>query len=132
MDYSRKDFTGRTLIEATDLNDQTITGSCFSQETPDSEIFPVGMTGVTFINCNLDNVVIPDGNTLIDCSNRRFQVQNDLNDWEIDHNDEPVKLVNSLVLDKMGIDQPDPASLPDDPVETPIDYTDLNRDVGSD
>lgn len=132
MDYSRKDFTGRTLIEATDLNGQTITGSCFSQETPDSEIFPVGMTGVTFINCNLDNVIIPDGNTVQDCSTRRFQVQNDLNDWEIDENDDPVKLVNSVMLDKRGIDQPDPSSIPAEPVESPIDYTDTTRNVRSD
>lgn len=129
MDYSRKDFTGRTLVEATDLNGQTIRGSCFSQEVPDSHIFPEDMTGVTFINCNLDNVFIPDGNTLQDCSNRRFEAQNDLNDWEIDHNDDPVKLVNSLILDKLGIEQPTPDLIPDEPVTEPVDYIEIMRKV---
>ena len=72
MPYSHKDFTGQCLIERTDLNGQTITGSCFSHEVPDTHIFPDDMTGVTFINCNLDNCFIPDGNIVQGGSQRRY------------------------------------------------------------
>ncbi len=63
-DYSHRDFTGRTLIEAIDLDNQVILNSCFSQETDGDlvHIFPEDMTGVNFVNCNLDNVFIPPGN----------------------------------------------------------------------
>lgn len=121
-EYSHRDFTGRTLIEADDLGGQEIVGSCFSQEIPDTVIFPKGMKGVVFKNCNLDNVVIPDGNKFIDCSTIRFEVQNDLNDWEIDRNDIPVCVLDYLYFYKNDLPHPDPASIPDEPVEERIDY----------
>ena len=72
MDYSHKDFTGRNLHDAYDINGQIVTGSCFSQEQIDSHIFPETMTGVTFINCNLDNCFIPAGNIVNGGSQRRY------------------------------------------------------------
>jgi len=92
--YSHKDFTGRRLTDAKDLNGITIFGSCFSHETPDTKVFPDDMTGVTFINCNLDNIFIPIGNTVIGGSQRRFKVQKDARDWEIDNDGKPVKIIN--------------------------------------
>ena len=81
MPYSHKDFTGRFLGERTDMNGLTIKGSCFSQEKPDTHCFPEDMTGVTFEYCNLDNCFIPAGNTVVEGSQRRYEVQNDGNEW---------------------------------------------------
>lgn len=132
MEYSNKDFTGRTLIEADDLNDQTIYNSCFSQETPNSNIFPATMRNVIFKNCNLDNVFIPVGNEVTDCSTRKYSAQNDGNDWELGEDNKPFRLLNYLILDKLGIDQPTPDQIPNEPVGKFVDYTDTLRNVRAD
>lgn len=89
--YSFKDMTGWDLSARRDLNGQVIYASCFSQETPDREIFQ--MTGVTFIRCNLSNVLIPPNNTAIDCQRVRFESQPDGKDWEVDENNEPIRIL---------------------------------------
>jgi len=91
MTYSFNDFTGANLSGKTDMFDIEIRSSCFSQEKPDSNIFPQNMSGVTFINCNLDNCIIPAGNAVIDCSQRRFKAQDDGFDWLIDKNNNPIE-----------------------------------------
>lgn len=83
-EYSFKDFTNRDLLSASDLSGETIYASCFSQSDLDRVVFLSEMTGVTFYRCNLDNCVIPDGNTTIDCSQRRIQTQPDGTDWLVD------------------------------------------------
>ena len=93
MIYSNKDFTGRNLSQATDLDGQTIINSCFSQEIPDTHVFPDGMKNVTFINCNLDNCFIPSGNIVQGGSQRRFKVQQDGFDWIVDANNNPVERI---------------------------------------
>lgn len=75
---------------------------CFSQETPDADIFPEGMVGVTFLNCNLDNCLVPPGNTVVGGSQRRFEAQNDLRDWEVDAKNAPVTVIDEEVWAKKG------------------------------
>jgi len=124
-DYSFKDFTGRSNLEVSGI----VYGSCFSQEIPDNHIFPNDMTGVTFIKCNLDNVFIPVGNTIIDCSQRRFFVQNDKNDWLIndwqdwllDVNDKPTMPTNHKYFTKFGLPMPLPEDIPIAKADEPID-----------
>lgn len=99
--YSFKDFTGHNLSNKENISG-VIYASCFSQETPDSEIFPLKLEGVTFIKCNLSNVKIPDGNTIIDCNTTRFCCQNDLRDWEVDLNGKPTKLMNEKAEIRLG------------------------------
>lgn len=82
-DYSHKDFTGRSLVDHDDMDGKTVGGSCFSQEAPDTHVFPAGMTGVTFSYCNLDNCFIPDGNTVVGGSQRRH-ISNADGDWLVD------------------------------------------------
>ncbi len=89
--FSGKDYTVVNFIDIPD--NITVYASCFSKEIPDTKIFPDTMTGVTFMNCNLDNIFIPNGNTVTGGSKRRFKVQNDLRDWEIDEQDNPIKVM---------------------------------------
>lgn len=94
MDFSHKDFTGRNLSDRKDMSDTVITGSCFSQENPDTHVFPEGMAGVTFVNCNLDNCFIPAGNSVQGGSQRRFMTMPDGQDWLVDAALQPVAMLN--------------------------------------
>lgn len=92
MIYSFKDFTGGVLKDADDISDITIIGSCFSQESPDTHVFPDNMTGVSFVRCNLDNVFIPAGNSTEDCSQRRY-MRIDGQNWLVDEDNNPVQVL---------------------------------------
>lgn len=92
--YSLKDFTNQNLLDRKDLKNKTIYGSCFSQEIPETKIFPSGMKGVTFINCNLDNVFIPSGNTVIGGSQRQFKAMDDGQDYLVNEQGEAISPLN--------------------------------------
>jgi hypothetical protein len=104
--YSYKAFPYHNLsfkhIPAKEFDNTEIVGSCFYQEytTVDTnvvkDIFPNGMKGVTFIKCNLDNVLIPQGNTIDGGCNRIIKVQNDLNDWELNEDFTPKKQITYI------------------------------------
>lgn len=93
--YDNQDFTGQDLSDRTDMDGLTITGSCFSHEKPDSQCLPANLTGATFVHCNLDNIFIPVGNTAFECSARRFMAMEDGQDWEVDANNNPIKLLGT-------------------------------------
>lgn len=93
MDYSHKDFTGQILTANEDMNGQTITGSCFAQEAPDTAVFPADLNGVTFISCNLDNCTVPDGNTVIGGNQRRIMTIDGV-DWLVDADNNPISELN--------------------------------------
>jgi hypothetical protein len=73
--HSFKDYTNQSLKDrpVEEFSGQTIKGSCFYQEVPYGgslptkgvDIFPDGMTGATFVRCNMDNVYVPPGNFVI-------------------------------------------------------------------
>lgn len=92
-ELSLRDFTGWDFNahEGFDFNNKVIYASCFSHEKPDHGSFPESMQGATFIKCNLDNVFVPEGNTIIDCSQRRFACQPDGTDWLIDDQGNPLE-----------------------------------------
>ena len=70
-------------------NDINIYGTCFACQSP-TRVFLETMRGVTFYHCNLDNCHIPEGNTLIGCSNRMFAPQADGTDWLVDEAGNPL------------------------------------------
>lgn len=89
--YSNRDMTGWDLSDRKDMNNKFIHGLCLSHESP-SNCLPPKLTGATFYACNLDNVIIPVGNTVDStCSNRFFKVQDDGQDWLIDAKSSPVR-----------------------------------------
>lgn len=117
---SFKNFSGWTFQDRPeyDFSDRVIYESSFNNETPDTEVFSRDTRGATFIKCNLDNVVIPKGNIVIDCTQRRFKVQNDGNDWEIDEQDNPViPLIGPKQFLKRGLEVPKPEDIPAEKVE---------------
>jgi hypothetical protein len=73
-------------------NNAVIYASSFYHESPQIEYFPETMENVIFIKCNLDNIKIPAGVTLIDCKNELFQVQEDGNDWRLGENLQPIEI----------------------------------------
>jgi len=125
--YSYKDFTGVSLdsIGLSEINNSTVRGSCFYQETSltasrrdeiERHVFPETMTGVVFDRCNLDNVYIPSGNTVLpSCSKRLIQVQNDLEDWILSDADlSPAEPVDKKSFQDLGISI-SPAQIPATP-----------------
>ena len=81
--YSHKDFSGKLLVDVDpkELNDTEIRGSCFAQEIPFGkqaefvQVFPKGMTGVTFVGCNLDNVLVPEDCMVIDGTHNLLEIR---------------------------------------------------------
>lgn len=112
-EFSFKDFTRHHVL--IDIPDGTnVYASCFSKEEPDFTLFRPNMRNVTFYNCNMDNVRVPqpNNNQIIGGSNRRYKVQNDLNDWEIDITGQPTSPVDWKVYVKFGLPIPSPATIP--------------------
>lgn len=68
--------------------------SSFYWEQPDSKPFRDDMRGVTFVNCNLDNLIIPNGNTVIGGSQRKFKAQADGEDWIVNDQKQPLEPLN--------------------------------------
>ena len=125
--FSTKDFTGvQGIINYKDISG-VVYASCFSQEIPDIHIFPDDMIGVTFVKCNLDNVFIPAGNTIIDCSQRRFKIQTDLNDWIIGLDNKPIEPIDKKIFVKFGLPVPDPKDIPIVKVDKRIDLWEVAK-----
>ncbi len=114
--YSRKHFSDQTLlaVDPGELNNTEIVGSTFYQQAgPETPVFPADMVGVVFVDCNLDNCLIPPGNTVGQgCANRRIREQNDREDWEVDEQDRPLRPVNREMLEHDGLNS-DPAKIPE-------------------
>ncbi len=134
-ELSLKDFFNKDLSKSgIDFNDKFIYGTSFGNESPDFETFPKGMTGVTFVNCNLDIIIIPKGNTYIytnGLSKRRLKVQNDLNYWLIDEDDNPIKIADFKIFDKLGLPLPDPKDIPKEQLSEYINLVKVAQDLKS-
>jgi hypothetical protein len=126
-DISCQDFTGNTFVDIPDGS--YVYGACFSQETPWSRIFRENMRNVTFRNCNMMNVYIPQSNNniVIDCQTDSFQVQNDLNDWILDSFGNPVKPVDHIAFTKRGLPMPLPSDIPAERVSNRIDLIEVAK-----
>ncbi len=72
------------------FNDSDIIGSNFSQPNPYTDVFPVGIQNVNFVNCNLNNCNLPENCTLINSINHQIVMQNDGEYWIIDNDLNPI------------------------------------------
>lgn len=116
--YSFQDFTNQHLRAATDLNDIIVMGSCFYQVCPEDflgdplmHIFPKDMCGVTFVECNLDNVYVPLGNAMYECSHRRIKRMADGEYWFVDENIKPTEPIHKKRLLRLK-ENVDPNKIP--------------------
>lgn len=107
--FSNRDFTGHSFVDIPD--DSIVENSCFSQETPDKHIFRENMNKVIFRDCNLDNVFIPKGNIISNCSQKKFAVQNDKEDWIVDETNSPVVPIAQKQYETLGLSI-DPNDIP--------------------
>lgn len=101
-----------------DFSNKTIYASTFSNETPNSDIFPEGTHDVHFIYCHLENVILPP-NSVVDnpdcdgspCWTQPFEVQNDHRDWQLNSKGVPVKVLNEDYWKSQEVSV-DPADIP--------------------
>ena len=126
--WSFKNFTN---LNCPDLPDGiTVYASSFYWEQPDYHTFRDDLKGVTFIKCNLDNIYIPPGNTVIDCHCRRFCCQADGNDWVLDKANKPtIPLMGEKVFKKFGLPVPRPEDIPSKLVDEAIDLLQKAREI---
>lgn len=118
--YDNQDMTGWDLSDRKDMSGLFIEGLCLSQESPNSKVLPANLIGTTFSYCNLDNVLIPAGNIVQNCSTRLFKVQNDGEDWIVDSGvHKPLVPVNSNVFIQLGLSI-DPADIPAQPLDKSV------------
>lgn len=116
--YSLQTLTGKSFVEKGIPQGTVIYKGYFSSEIPDTVIFPANMKGVTFVNCWLDNIVIPAGNTLVNCSTVTYQAQNDLRDWKLsDDTRQPIKVLSEDYWKAQGISV-DPRDIPALPIDS--------------
>lgn len=121
--YSHKYFPDQNFltVDPSEFNNTCIFGLYIYQLATEKgvlpeiimrDVFPSGMTGVEFVACNLDNVIIPFGNTVHSTSiNRRIQLQNDLEDWILNVLNKPIEPRNKAARLKVGVSI-SPADIP--------------------
>lgn len=110
--YSNKDMTGWNLSNRKDMNGIVISNSCLSNEILDASVLPSDLSGTTFIDCNLDNVIVPVGNLVLGGSQRKFKCQNDGEDWIVDAiQKKAIEPVNKKLFLNLGISI-DPKDIP--------------------
>lgn len=116
--YSLKGWNGHNF-EDKDLNGKTIYASSFYSEEPGTKIFKDDLVA-TFIKCNLQNIIIPVGVTLIDCQTDWFKSQNDLEDWKVSKDKlEPIEPIKKEQFEELGIST-DPKDIPKKKEDQPI------------
>lgn len=121
--WSLKNFSNRPVP---DLPDGIVVYSTAFYHETDYAPFRADLKGVTFVKCNLDNAIVPRGNTIIQCSQKRFRCQNDGCDWEIDDDDKPVRLVcGDKPFVKFEVTPPAPVEIPEKKAEEPVNYLQL-------
>ena len=111
--FSLQEFITRQLLIPIPRG-TTVYASTFEREIPDTHVFSDTMNGVTFIECNLNNVFIPSGNIVKNFYRPqpiRFKAQNDLRDWEVGAGTTPLRLLDAEYWWDLGFST-DPADIP--------------------
>lgn len=98
--HSFKDFTGLKLLK--EPLHGIVKGSCFDQKEPDTRVFHKDSTA-TFVNCNVNNCLIPPGCTVRGGSTLRHLPQIDGCDWEVDEDDKPVRVFGHRKRERNGL-----------------------------
>jgi len=129
--YSHQDFTNIVMTDADtkELNNTIIRNSCFYQDgVINRHIFPEDMTGVIFEDCNLDNVFVPEGNTIKGGTHKNILIQNDGSDWVLDNAAKPVEPMDKELRQKLGVSI-DPKDIPKTKTAAPLVQEKLNAEI---
>jgi len=117
----KRGWKRKSLVDepAKDFNNTEIVSSCFAQDEPFTDVFPPGMTGVTFVGkCNLGNCNIPPGNT-VEGFNKHYKTQNDGEYWVIDTELKPIEPLSPKRYERFALSK-DPKDLPAEMMEESI------------
>ena len=111
--YFHKNFTQQDLSKESAKDfEGDIVGSCFAQTEPNTVVFPPAMQKAKFFRCNLDNCVIPLGNTVdSECTHKQFRRQNDMEYWLVNGLGAPTEPLNKAEFLKWKLSI-DPADIP--------------------
>ena len=122
--YSYKSLKRQSFVDvdAREFNHTDIVGSSFYQNEPYTDVFPSNITGVTFINCNLDNVEIPSGATVNNGTNKHIRTMNDGEYWIVGKDGKPVEPRDKERYVEFGLSI-DPKNIPATPLAEPITFT---------
>lgn len=93
---SNSTFVAADLSEY-DFSNKTVYASIFAKQEPTEFIFAPGTQNVTFVCCQLDNAILPNFVTVVNpgCgSHRMYKTMEDGQDWIIDEQGNPVRLLN--------------------------------------
>lgn len=125
----KRGFKHKTFLNlsVSEFNNSDIVNSNFSQEFPFTDVFPNNISNVNFVNCNLNNCNIPQGCTLVNCTNKHFELQNDGEHWVINNNHEPIEPLDIKKFNKAKLDTK-PNSIPSKKVSVPISV-ELDPDI---
>lgn len=126
-ELSFRDFSGWNFDprEGFDFSGKTIYASSFSQESPETIVFSDETKNVTFVKCNLMNVVLPLNSTVIGSNQTTYAMQNDLRTWVVEKDCAlgpflckyaPVKLMNEEYWELKGYSV-DPDDIPNQKIE---------------
>ena len=118
--WSYGDFSGKTWkhLDPKEFNDSEIHCSAFGiSNTPRADVFPDGMTGVVFYHCNLDNCLVPTGNTIMpDCCTNQHKRQKDKEQWIVDEQNNPIEPLKKARFEKYNLST-DPKDIPQEEVK---------------
>lgn len=123
VDY---DCTKDASFDLKKASGKTFYACVFSQEHPDTHIFPDDLHDATFVCSHLDNVYIPPNNRVITeiegigCGSRlRYEAQNDGEDWLVDEKKAPIEPIDKELFEKLDIST-DPDDIPEEKQAVPI------------
>jgi len=114
--FKRQSFIN---VDPEEFNNTEIIGSSFSQTEAFTDVFPPGMAGVVFTNCNLNNCNMPNDNAVVNGTHEHHKTQNDGEEWIINGGMKPKNPLCPERFDKYGLSK-DPLDIPAEPVEEPI------------
>ena len=109
--YSYKDFHFQDLTKAKFSEfEGEIYGSAFSQREPFTKCFPDKLAKAIFIDCNLNNCIIPEGNEVRGGTHKQIKEQADGEIWIVNELLQPVSPMKPYRFDAAGLSK-DPAMI---------------------
>ena len=117
-------FKNKSFVDISpdEFSNKIIVGSNFSQNEPDTRVFPNGVVNCTLKNCVALNAIIPAGFILENTRNERIKTQNDGEYWIVDKDLKPISPLKPERYEKFNLSK-DPKNIPSKPLKQSIIMT---------